>query len=63
MADLKAILRKGDLSQNIPLNNGDLVYVPRMKIADINDWIENTIPLLNILLYPAQFRDSYIKEE
>jgi polysaccharide export outer membrane protein len=63
MADLKAILRKGDLSQNIPLNNGDLVYVPRMKIGDINDWIENTIPLLDILLYPGRFRDSYIKEE
>ena len=63
MADLKAILRKGDLSQNIPLNNGDLVYVPRMKIGDINDWIENTIPLLDILLYPGRFRDSYFKEE
>jgi len=63
MADLKAILRKGDLSQNIPLKNGDLVYVPRMKIGDINDWIENTIPLLDILLYPGQFRDTYFKEE
>jgi polysaccharide export outer membrane protein len=60
MADVKAILRKGDITQNIPLKDGDLVYVPKMKIADINQWIANTIPLLEIILYPARFRDAYI---
>ena len=59
MADLKAILRKGDLSQNIPLEDGDLVYVPRMLIGDINDWIANTTPLLDFLFYPARLEDSY----
>lgn len=63
MADLKAILRKGDISQNIPLKDGDLVYVPRMRIGDINDWIQNTVPLLELLLYPARFRDDYLREE
>jgi polysaccharide export outer membrane protein len=61
MADVKAILRKGDISQNIPLKDGDLVYVPRMRIGDINEWIENTIPLLELLLYPARFRDDYLR--
>ena len=59
MADLRAILRQGDLSQNIPLEDGDLVYVPRMLIGDINDWIANTMPLLDFLLYPKRFEDSY----
>ncbi len=61
MADVKAILRKGDISQNIPLKDGDLVYVPRMRIGDINEWIENTVPLLDLLLYPARFRDDYLR--
>ena len=59
MADLRAILRQGDLSQNIPLEDGDLVYVPRMLIGDINDWIANTVPLLDFLFYPKRLQDSY----
>ncbi len=59
MADLKALFRKADISQNIGLQDGDLVYVPRMLIGDINDWIANTMPLLDFLLYPARFEDEY----
>ena len=59
MADLNALLRKADLSQNIRLKDGDLVYVPRMLIGDINDWIANIQPLLNILLYPEEFESKY----
>ncbi|MFH1937769.1 MAG: hypothetical protein ABIK52_09420 [Bacteroidota bacterium] len=63
MADLKAIMREGDLSQNIPLRNGDLVYVPRMVIGDINDWIANTTPLLDYLLYPRRYVDAYFTRD
>ena len=59
MADMKALLRKADLSQNVRLQDGDLVYVPRMLIGDINDWIANTMPLLDFLLYPAEFEQEY----
>ncbi len=59
MADLDALLKKADLKQNIRLEDGDLVYVPRMLIADINDWIANMSPLLDILLYPAEFEYQY----
>lgn len=59
MADLKALFRKADLAQNTPLENGDLVYVPRMLIGDINDWIANTMPLLSLILYPAEFESKY----
>ena len=59
MADLKALLRKADITQNIRLEDGDLVYVPRMLIGDINDWITNTMPLLDLLLYPAEFESAY----
>ena len=59
MADLKALFRKADIRQNIPLEDGDLVYVPRMLIGDINEWIANTKPLLDMLLYPAEFEEDY----
>ena len=62
MADVQALLRKADMAQNIKLQDGDLVYVPRMLIADVNDWIANIEPLLNLLLYPGRF-DAYYSEE
>jgi protein involved in polysaccharide export with SLBB domain len=59
MADVKSLLRKADISQNVRLKDGDLVYVPRMLIGDINDWIINMTPLLNIILYPGEFEEQY----
>lgn len=63
MADLNALLREADISQNIPLEDGDLVYVPRMKIGDINDWIANTMPLLTFLFYPKSFESQYLMRD
>jgi polysaccharide export outer membrane protein len=63
MADLKSLLREADLSQNIRLEDGDLVYIPRMLIGDINDWIAATMPLLNFILYPARFDATYFADE
>ncbi|MDB9822743.1 polysaccharide export protein [Deltaproteobacteria bacterium] len=59
MSDVKALLRKADLGQNIPLEDGDLVYIPRMLIGDINDWISNTRPLLDFLLFPQDLTNNY----
>ena len=59
MADLKALLRKADLAQNVELQDGDLIYVPRMLIGDINEWIVNTTPLLDFLFYPKKYQDAY----
>ena len=59
-ANLDQILKQGDLSQNIKLKDGDVVYVPRRIIGDINEFIVNTTPLLEYLYkYPAGYRDSY----
>jgi len=59
MADVKSLLRKADISQNVRLKDGDLVYVPRMLIGDVNDWIINITPLLNLILYPGEFEEQY----
>ena len=51
MADCEALLERADLSQNIPLRDGDLVYIPRMVIGDINKWIRNLDPMLDWLFW------------
>jgi len=59
MVDVRALFRKADFSQNVSLRDGDIVYVPRMLIGDINDWIANTLPLLDLMLYPRELEDAY----
>ena len=58
-ADINAILTKGDIGQNIALMDGDIVYLPRSSIGDINEFIINSVPLLDYLLYPGKYRDAY----
>lgn len=57
--NLDEILKKGDIAQNISLQDGDVVYVPRTAIGDLNEFIVNTTPLLDYLLYPEKYRDAY----
>jgi protein involved in polysaccharide export with SLBB domain len=59
MANVNAILREADISQNIALQDGDLVYVPARAIGEVNRWIRNTLPLLDILLWPGEFAEKY----
>jgi protein involved in polysaccharide export with SLBB domain len=61
MANLRNLFRQADLSQNIRLRDGDLVYVPGMQIKDINDWIFNMTPVLNVLLWPGEFSARYME--
>jgi polysaccharide export outer membrane protein len=63
MSDLNALLREADLRQNVHLEDGDLVYVPRMKIGDVNDWVENMRPILDMMLWPAQFTRYYFDDD
>jgi protein involved in polysaccharide export with SLBB domain len=59
-ANLDEILKRGDLAQNVKLRDGDVVYVPRQIIGDINEFILNTTPLLEYLLkYPRGYTDAY----
>jgi len=54
------IVKRADLSQNLQLMDGDVIYVPRTTIGDVNEFITNTTPLLDYLFYPSKYRDSYM---
>ncbi len=63
-ADVDALLERGDLSQNIALREGDLVYVPRQRIGDINEWIATHTALLDFVLeYPRNTQDAFFYRE
>ena len=62
-ANLNKALYQGDMSQNVKLVRGDVVYVPRMVIGDINEFITNTTPLLNYLLLPGTYRSTYMLDQ
>ncbi|MDQ5985433.1 MAG: hypothetical protein CSYNP_01143 [Syntrophus sp. SKADARSKE-3] len=62
-ANVNKLLYQGDMSQNVRLKSGDVVYVPRMIIGDINEFIGNTTPLLNYLLIPGSYRSTYMLDQ
>ncbi len=51
------------MAQNATLEDGDVVYVPRTVIGDINEFIVNTVPLLDYMLYPGKYRDAYFNPD
>jgi len=56
---LKSLLEKGDQTQNIALANGDLVYVPRSFIGDVNRFAKQVAPLLQLIVAPARIINEY----
>lgn len=63
-ANLEQILYQGDLSQNIRLKDGDVIYVPRSVIGDINEFIDNITPSLDFLMNrPSTFRTNYMLDQ
>ncbi|MFH1887162.1 MAG: FG-GAP-like repeat-containing protein [Pseudomonadota bacterium] len=59
-SDLAALLSANDQSENLELQSGDIVYVPRGFIGDVHVFLQKISPLLNVLLYPGRFRDEYM---
>lgn len=57
--DLRRLLQKSDLSQNMALQSGDVIYVPRSLISDINYFVTRLLPILDLLTFPAIYRDLY----
>ncbi len=58
-ADFDKYLKKKDLSQNHSLQEGDVIYVPRRKIASLSYIMTKIAPMLANLLYPGLYRDMY----
>ncbi len=58
-ADLKGLIEEGDLSQNVLLASGDMVYVPRNGWGDIRLYNKRIRPLFELLIWPARLVIDY----
>ncbi len=56
-SDLEKLLEEGDQTQNVLLANGDLVYVPRSFIGDVNLFVKRITPLIKLIGFPADVDD------
>ena len=57
--DLKRLIDKSDLSLNVKLQNGDVIYVPTTFLGKFSSSFTQIIPILNAFTYPAIYRDLY----
>lgn len=48
--NVERLLKQGDLTQNLRLQNNDIVYIPRQKIGDWNAFIAKVTPTLQVLI-------------
>jgi len=63
-ANLDQILLQGDLAQNIRLKDGDVIYVPRSVIGDINEFLANISPMLDFVYNrPSDFRTNFLLDQ
>ena len=59
VANMRSFLQKGDFAQNVSLQSGDVIYMPKSTIGNIHYYISRLIPILDFALYPGTFRDTY----
>ena len=57
--DIDRILNKGDMSQNVKLRNGDMLYVPKNAIGRVSDFLREIAPILGFITYPANVYRAY----
>ena len=52
VADTKAILEGGDITKDLYLQNNDIIYVPKTKIANWNAFLAKIRPTIDFLIMP-----------
>jgi polysaccharide export outer membrane protein len=50
VSDASRMLRRGDLSENVTLQSGDIIYVPSKIVSDVNYYLMEIKPILDIFL-------------
>jgi len=57
--DFERFMEQGDLSQNVSLQDKDVIIVPRRPIANWNRFIADITPTFNLLTQPATILQEY----
>ncbi len=51
-ADLARLFSDGDMSGNLPLEENDIIYVPRSKFGDVSAAAKTILPIISALIQP-----------
>ncbi|MBN1573271.1 MAG: polysaccharide export protein [Deltaproteobacteria bacterium] len=54
VANFRKMLKKGDLTQNIYLKGGDIIFLPSTTIANVNYFVRQIMPILEFLMFPTR---------
>lgn len=54
MSDFSRMLKEGDMTQNIILKGGDIVYLPPKSISNVKYFAEQILPILDLIFYPTK---------
>jgi len=57
--DFERFMEKGDLSQNIALQDKDMLIIPKRPIANWNQWIADIMPTFNAISAPVNLLSQY----
>ncbi len=57
--DFKRFMEKGDLSQNVALQDKDVIIIPRRPIANWNQFIADITPTFSLLTQPASIAQEF----
>lgn len=57
-ADIQRLAEQGDQTQNLSLVDGDLVYVPRSIIGDVNLFVKRIAPIIQLWKTPGEFTEE-----
>ena len=54
VSDFSRMLKKGDMTQNIILKGGDIVYLPSRSISDVKFFAEQLLPVIDLIFTPTR---------